>query len=171
MSQKPSLNTLIILTLIWVAAFVAVAYYNLQYSILYVFPFCFFLALFYGNLYRKHDLSHLRSSDLWTPLMAALVVMVISVAIICVVYQIEFILMLILGDIALMFSVALQLSNRIKILGNPSKKWFLAATMIMIILHVGFLLIVGAYNSSAPLYFGPLLIITIYSSSLQALPN
>ena len=103
--------------------------------------------------------------------MAALVVMVISVAIICVVYQIEFILMLILGDIALMFSVALQLSNRIKILGNPSKKWFLAATMIMIILHVGFLLMVGAYNSSAPLYFGPLLIITIYSSSLQALPN
>lgn len=172
MSRKSSVNILIVLTIIWAAALAVVASYNFDYSILYVFPFCFILILFYGQVYKNYTLSHIRNSDCWMPLMVSLVILVTATAIVYAVYQVEFILMVILLDIALIFATALRLSDRIKDIGSPSKKWFLAVTALMVVVYICFLILPETCSSLTLLQNWLLLIIMIiYSASLQALPN
>lgn len=172
MSRKSSMTILIALTIIWAAALAVVASYNFDYSIFYVFPFCFILILFYGQIYKNYNLSHIRSSDCWMPLMVTLIILVAATAIVYTVYQVEFILMVIILDIALIFAMAFRLSDRIKDIGSPSKKWFLAVTALMVVVYICFLILPEICSSFALLQIWSLLIILIvYSASLQALPN
>ena len=172
MSRKSSVSILIVLIIIWAAALAVMASYNFDYSILYVFPVCFILILFYGQVYRSYNLSYIRNSDCWIPLMVALVILVAATAIVYVVYQIDFILIVILLDITLIFATALRLSDRIKDIGSPSKKWFLAVTALMVVVYICFLILTETCSSLTLLQNWSLLIILIiYSASLQALPN
>lgn len=172
MPRKLLVSILVASTIIWAAVLALVAHYDLEYSIFYVLPFGFLLILLYMYIYRNYDLSILRNSDLCTPLMTALAVMLISTVVVCAVYQIEPMLMLILGDTALTFSIAFHLSEVIKCFGSPSKKWFLAATAVIVALYICLLIIPVVYNTSSIIIsFWPLLMLPIYSSLVQYLPK
>lgn len=172
MSRKSSVSILIVLTIIWAAALAVVAHYDLEYSIFYVFPFSFLLIVLYIFIYRNYDLSVFRNSDLWVPPMTALAVMLISTILVCAVYQTELMIMLTLGDIALMVSIIFHLSEVIKYFGSPSKKWFLAVTAVIVALYICLLIVPVIYSTSSILiFFWPLLMLPIYSSLMQYLPK
>ncbi len=172
MSRRSSISILIALTIIWAAAFAVVTYYNFKYSMLYILPFCFILILFYGQFYKNYNLSYLYGSDHWMLLMVALLILIVATVIVYVVYQVEFILIIILFDIAIIFAAAFRLSDRIKNMGSPSKKWFLAVTSLMIVVYLCFLLMPEMYNISAALRYWPLpLILLIYANSIPILPK